>query len=187
MRAARYSDRFFLEISDSEYIAAHRRFNEGRTERLRATISLADQAWISIQIEPPYSNSGNVFVRTNNGWSVSFGKTTAGLNNLPIFALSDVGRFDPDDTGLDLIALPGQLRAPIEKNMTAPAVGQIVLVKPKAVEEAPSEVKKVTQEEYLAKLRRAAKILNNGRDKGYIAKFDESGKIVKISTPDVEI
>lgn len=199
MRVARYIDRLFLEISDVEYLAAHRRFSENRPERLRASISLAEESWISVQIEPPYSDSGNVFVRTKNGWSVTFGKTTRGLDKLPVFALSDVGKFDPDDTGLELIPLPSQLRKPIEKFMSAPPMGQMITVNPPSgtgptalgatvvLSDEPAAPKKVTQEEYLAKLKRAAKILNSGLEKGFVPVTDKTGKIIKISMPDIEI
>lgn len=200
MRVARYSDRFFLELTDTEYVATHRRFNENRPERLRATLSVSGKDnWVSIQIEPSYSDKGNVFIRTKTGWAVSFSRSTPGLDTLPTFALSNVGRFDPDDTGLEMIPFPAELRPPIEKKMDAPFVGEMVTVTPPTatghtalgatvvLSTEPSPPKTLTQEEYLSRLKRAAKILNNGHDRGYVAKFDESGKIIKISTPDVEI
>ena len=196
MRLARYHDRIMLTISEKEYVAAHRKFgfNAGRLRAVHKVRMDKDSHYLEVKID---NEAGLAFSRNVRGdWSV--GWSVKKDCPLPVFGITDVGKFDPDSDGCELIFIPEKPNRLIPRGLppkamlaTAPAETIFVSEKPiPLLEETPKFVSAVeppapiceeTKVTFTQKLRAAVKLLNRAVDLGFKPEFDKEGKIIKIN------
>lgn len=188
MYIARFDHSLVVTLSEEDYIFTHRRFANGAAERLKLTVNVVGESRniLELRIVIPDKNAGpsphaSPFKMSGETTLTAIlnARDHACLTHIPAFRSS---RFPLqfDNEGVQRITLPHNLM-----NKTSPAVGSTIVLREKEELEAKPVVSE--QDELLERMREAAGVINAGIAAGYTPRYDEDGRIVRISIPDVSI